>query len=191
MKSTTGQLWLKHVKGHSNQRWNDWADRLANQGRHGSHATRRARYNHLRPRRLNRAYRLYRRYRHRHRHRRHRHRHRRPSHQREHDQTEPTKLPNPTGSCAPPTALEPSPSRSQSISNMHSPLNVSTRMRTLSLLGSLLTLSGAPARTGSDPPSARRTDAPPQPNTPTEPCGPSHQSGSPARYATSRLSDQC
>ena len=35
MKSTAGQLWMKHVKGHSNQHWNDWADRLANQGRHG------------------------------------------------------------------------------------------------------------------------------------------------------------
>ena len=108
-----------------------------------SHATRRARYNHLHPRRPNRACRRCRQYRHHHRHHRRRHRHRRPSHQREHDQNERTKLPNPTVCCAPPTPLEPSPSRSQSTSNMHSPLNGSTHMRTLSLLGYLLTLGPA------------------------------------------------
>ena len=30
-----GKLWLKHVKGHSGQRWNDRADALANSGRNG------------------------------------------------------------------------------------------------------------------------------------------------------------
>ena len=108
-----------------------------------SHAIRRARYNHLRPRRPNCACRRCRRYRHHHRHHRRRHRHRRPSHQREHDQTERTKLPNPTVPCALPTPLEPSPSRSQSTSNMHSPLNGSTNMRIRSLLGYLLTLGPA------------------------------------------------
>jgi ribonuclease HI len=31
-------LWLKHVKGHSNHRWNNRADRLADAGRAGRHA---------------------------------------------------------------------------------------------------------------------------------------------------------
>ena len=31
-------LWLKHVKGHSNHRWNERADRLADAGRAGRHA---------------------------------------------------------------------------------------------------------------------------------------------------------
>ena len=30
-----GKLWLKHVKGHSGQQWNDRADALANAGRNG------------------------------------------------------------------------------------------------------------------------------------------------------------
>ena len=31
----SGKLWLKHVKGHSGQQWNDRADALANAGRRG------------------------------------------------------------------------------------------------------------------------------------------------------------
>ena len=34
-RATGGQLWLRHVKGHSDHTWNDVADRLADQGRQG------------------------------------------------------------------------------------------------------------------------------------------------------------
>jgi ribonuclease HI len=37
MKKTQGKLWLKHVKGHSGHQWNNRADRLADDGRHGKH----------------------------------------------------------------------------------------------------------------------------------------------------------
>ena len=31
-----GRLWMKHVKGHSGDRWNDRADGLADEGRRGT-----------------------------------------------------------------------------------------------------------------------------------------------------------
>ena len=34
-KALKGKLWLKHVRGHSNQQWNDRADALAEEGRSG------------------------------------------------------------------------------------------------------------------------------------------------------------
>ena len=30
-----GQLWMRHVKGHSNHEWNDWADKVAGEARLG------------------------------------------------------------------------------------------------------------------------------------------------------------
>ena len=35
MRALKGKLWLKHVKGHSDHKWNDRADELADQGRGG------------------------------------------------------------------------------------------------------------------------------------------------------------
>ena len=35
MEAKRGKLWIRHVKGHSGNEWNDVADRLADQGRRG------------------------------------------------------------------------------------------------------------------------------------------------------------